>query len=423
VLVLKPGVYLDCSAQAQLRFLTSDSPRTIEPEQLRDAESLALGELSEEPAWVRELMEENLVIAGDDTLDPMVAAALERLDRRFAWTGTDDSARHRILGAHARRRRLQRAMGQHPALPETVVRRARLAGSSPRDILVLGDDDMVSLALAAAGHRVSVVDGDPYLVRLLKQQSQRLGLEISVRRWDFRQAMPEDLRESFELVFTDPMSSAACLPLFVNRALSALRPEGTVWVAVNRPAARIFDVHRRETRAGLVEHFTDFNHYYTADLQLSAYVSDLYGLTRLAPTCPTLAPEEGFYGSDLYDEETYGRRLSSRFVIRDIELELADLLHIQTLVDEAKALAGIEFDDTLVHWHEDYRTFVGLLPGGRVMSISVSHEHRACEMLLTPPDDAIERVFQACLMSLYCRGDEASHQISRLRSELSSQLT
>ena len=69
-----------------------------------------------------------------------------------------------LLAAHARRKRFFERVGQCPILPETALRRALLVGDAAevgvKDVLCLGDDDLVSVALATLGHRVTVYDID-----------------------------------------------------------------------------------------------------------------------------------------------------------------------------------------------------------------------------------------------------------------------
>lgn len=434
---LAPGVVLDANRSGQLHLcrVTSDGRLLVPREHIPIIEAAALGEAAcqapptAEPEgadatadYLGGLVEQQWLVQGGSPSWPIMEAGLRRLDRRFSWTGALDLPGYdAAVELHAGRRRLRRSLGQYPAMPETVARRASLLGGKKLKVLALGDDDLLGMVLAGLGHQVVSVDADPHLVKYIQKTSAERGLTLDSRLWDFRQSVPEDLLDRFDVVFTDPMSSAACLPLFTDRALACTRQEGRIFVCVNHPAAALFDQHRRETRVTLNAHHTDFNHYYTTFLTLSPYTSDLYELGKGAAAGPNLGPAEGFYGTGLYDEQRYGMRPASRFVLKDINLELSELLHLRTLVEEALNVLDMELVDEALEWSEDVRTYVALLPGGRVVCIAVHIAHRLCELFTSPRHEDIERVFEVGLMSLFGGGDVA-HKISRVRGGFGSTL-
>jgi len=428
MIVLKPGVYIDKIPSAVLlRDIATESDRTVDEEHSPQLEKIALGDFEDrdvaqlaEP--LTELLKTGWLVHADSNLDPVVASSLLQLDRRFAWAGDVDCERTAFIRAtHASRRRMLRSMGQYPALPETVARRVRLAGNTPLDILVLGDDDLLSPALAKAGHRVTVIEADPFLVKFLKHKAKREHLEIDVHRWDMRTPMPEKLLGRFDVAFSDPMSGPACLGLFMDRAFSGLKLGGTLWMCVNNPAARVFDVHRRQTKAALLTHYTDFNHYYSAFMTVAAYVSDMYGLEKLEPTKAVLAPSDRFLGSGLFDEVKYGMRASSRFVLRDINLKYAQLSHVRAVMEEAKTQAGIGICEEVFHWNEKHRTYAAILDGGRVLWVNVLEEPSSVHMMISPPDEKIERCFENALMSVYMK-EGVQPATKRMRNPMATEL-
>lgn len=427
MLVLTPGAYLDRTPRrTQLRMLTSGVTRTIPDDCTPQIERLVLGlptELSETTSALNAaLTKEGWWIEGEDPHDPLLEEAVRKLDTLFDWAGGRELPGYDLaVATHARRRRLLRSLGQYPALPETVARRAALMGTEPQKILLLGDDDLLGLTLASIGHAVTIVDADAPLLAFIDAQAARADVTVETHKVDLRLAMPGDWAGAFDVVFTDPMSSKACLSLFVDRALGAVKPGGTVWTCVSTAGARWFDVHRRETRAVLRTHFADFNHYYTPYLTLSPYVSDLYALRRDEMTRPSVAHDEGFYDSGLYDEEHYGYRQASRFVIKDIGDQHTELIHLKATIIEALRYAELEVDDELYHWDEDYHAYLALLAGGQVLSVAINVERKSCELLLAPPDDDLERVLQAALMSVY-RGSDASASVRRVRTPFAAEL-
>ncbi len=79
-------------------------------------------------------------------------------------------------------------------------------------------------------------------------------------------------------------------------------------------------------------------------------------------------------------------------------------------------------DDELYHWDEDYRAYLALLPGGRVLSIAVNVSEMSCEVLMSPPEDDLERVVQAALLSVFRGKGNASASVRRVRSLFAAEL-
>jgi predicted methyltransferase len=120
--------------------------------------------------------------------------------------------------------KLRRVLRMHEA--------GALAG---RRVLVLGDDDLVSVAVAvfaglvgpgARPRRLAVVDCDRdllgYLAGLLADQ----GFAADVIDHDLREPLPGSLAAAFDVVTTDPPYTVAGAELFLSRAVTALAGGG-----------------------------------------------------------------------------------------------------------------------------------------------------------------------------------------------------
>ncbi len=99
-----------------------------------------------------------------------------------------------------------------------------------KDIIVLGDDDLVSLALALTRRprRVVVLEIDERLVRFIEEQKaahQLTALEIV--QHDLREPLPEALCGRFDVFVTDPTESFVGFRAFTERGLLALRGAGS----------------------------------------------------------------------------------------------------------------------------------------------------------------------------------------------------
>lgn len=154
-------------------------------------------------------------------------------------------------------------LDQSHGLPETALRRALLmyreGALEGKDVLILGDDDLVSVAVGliqGSGHRdqglgvevestrqgaesgqqgaggvrwvrrLVVVDVDGRFLEHIAAAGRRWGFAVETLQHDLRDPLPEALRGAFDTVETDPPYTLPGLRLFLSRALEALRPGG-----------------------------------------------------------------------------------------------------------------------------------------------------------------------------------------------------
>jgi predicted methyltransferase len=198
---------------------------------------------------------------------------------------------------------IRRELDQVYATPESVVRRARFLvaeGCAEGSLLFLGDDDLSSVAthLLAPGAELAVLEVDPALVAVLTEAG------VSAREHDLREPVPKALRDR-DAVFTDPPYAIEGFALFVARAIEALRPGGTLYLAFGasrRAPDRALAKQRLLAECGLVirEVRRDFTEYEGAE-SIGAR-SDLWVL-RITPQ--TRVPR-------IADGELYTRRKPKR---------------------------------------------------------------------------------------------------------------
>ena len=97
-----------------------------------------------------------------------------------------------------------------------------------KKILVLGDDDLVSVALAltALPKEVVVLDIDGRLIEFISSIAKRENLRITALKLDLTQPLTENMLHSFDTFITDPPDTLYALKLFLLRGMSALKGEG-----------------------------------------------------------------------------------------------------------------------------------------------------------------------------------------------------
>jgi hypothetical protein len=91
-------------------------------------------------------------------------------------------------------------------------------------ILLLGDDDFVSIELAEAGFRnITAIDIDKRIISDIKKTADERCLKLRLAVHDLRKPVPLELMDDYDLVFFDPEYSPEGLELFLSAALNFTR--------------------------------------------------------------------------------------------------------------------------------------------------------------------------------------------------------
>jgi predicted methyltransferase len=99
---------------------------------------------------------------------------------------------------------------------------------SNKDLLVLGDDDLISIAAALTGlpRKVTVVEIDRRLTDFIDGVAEDYVLPIRTVALDLRLPLPAEFRRAFDTFITDPPDTAPGQILFLSRGISGLRGAG-----------------------------------------------------------------------------------------------------------------------------------------------------------------------------------------------------
>jgi N4-bis(aminopropyl)spermidine synthase len=206
-------------------------------------EGLPFDEVVRRTALPRRAVEEALRALGDDVetvadrvrLRPGIADVLAR--RLADDGGREDGdappaellARIEQLVRHAPRPKHE--LDHVAATPETVARRAlvlhRMYALRGRRVLLVGDRDLTSLALALVDPtiEIAVADIDDDVLAYIDQRPEAQG-RIRCAFADFRLGLPPHLRSWADLAVTDPPYTPDGIALFVRRALEGLADLG-----------------------------------------------------------------------------------------------------------------------------------------------------------------------------------------------------
>jgi N4-bis(aminopropyl)spermidine synthase len=184
-----------------------------------------------------------------------------------------------------------------------VLRMHEAGALAGQQILLLGDDDLISVAIAwfaaetgltGAPRRVTVLDTDPDVLGWARQQVSGSGVAVEFVRHDLRRPLPDGLRGGFDVACTDPPYTMAGAELFLSRAASGLSPEPGRDVFFSFGARRPAETLRTQqviAGLGLVIRgmWPGFNEYVGAGVL--AGTSNLYHLRSIGPARPLIGGE------------------------------------------------------------------------------------------------------------------------------------
>lgn len=182
-----------------------------------------------------------------------------------------------------------------------------------RRIVLLGDDDLVSVAIArfarltgtaASIRQLTVIDTDTAVLEWIARQAAGTDVEVRLVEHDLRRPLPDGLAGSFDVACTDPPYTVPGAELFLSRAVSALEPRPGQHVffsfGARRPAETLA-TQRLIADLGLVVRSVtpNFNSYFGAGIL--AGTSHLYHLRSSAETAPLI---EDTYNGPLYTADS-----------------------------------------------------------------------------------------------------------------------
>jgi predicted methyltransferase len=213
--------------------------------------------------------------------------------------------------------------------------RGDLAG---RDLLVLGDDDLVGLAAALTGlpRRVVVLEIDERLNDFMRAAASAAGVPLTVETVDLRLPLPPSITRSFDTFFTDPPDTLAGLELFIGRGLEGLRGPGcagyfgaTVIEASFRTWRALQARLVSSYRVAITDLVRDFSTYENWDYLVGSVRDDLPPLRH--------PPAGHWYRSALYRLETFEDSVLEAAAVDEATLYVGteSLLHTRSKQDVA----------------------------------------------------------------------------------------
>jgi len=204
--------------------------------------------------------------------------------------------------------------------------RGDLAG---KEILIIGDDDMLSIALALTGlpKRVVVLEVDTRVNAFVNKVAKERNLPISAHDFDVRKPFPLQFKGQFDVFNCDPVETVEGFKLFVSAGLMSLKGIGSVCyfglTSLEAGVSKWFKIQESLLQMNLVTtdirrnfneyEVTHFDSTFTIDQKLGDntrqhtwYWSALWRTEAIAQPKPAVIVNGKHIDFDIYrDEETW----------------------------------------------------------------------------------------------------------------------
>ncbi|MEM3703465.1 MAG: bis-aminopropyl spermidine synthase family protein [Candidatus Bathyarchaeia archaeon] len=97
-----------------------------------------------------------------------------------------------------------------------------------KEIVLIGDDDLLSVALALTGlpSRVTVLDIDKRLGDFLQSVNKSYGFNVEFFEYNVAEPLPRELRGKFDVFSSEPLETVSGLKAFIMRGVTCLKENG-----------------------------------------------------------------------------------------------------------------------------------------------------------------------------------------------------
>jgi len=199
---------------------------------------------------------------------------------------------------------------QGPLNPSAALRKVAFAINNGdiinKNVICVGDDDVLSLILALTGlpRFVAVVDIDEDILNLIKKYAKKLKVKVPIKTYlcDLTKPVPKILKGKFDTFLTQPPDTVLGFTLFVSRGVEFLKPQpGMIGYAglttIACPRLGLLEIQKILTKMNLL--ITDM---------LSKFCDYLPGETEIekveVPGYVPYPPKKSWYISDLIRTKT-----------------------------------------------------------------------------------------------------------------------
>ena len=138
-------------------------------------------------------------------------------------------------------------------------------------LIILGDDDLTSIAAALSGmpRHITVLEIDERLLHFISQVASNYGFKdlITLHKYDVQRPLPNEAIRGSDVFFTDPVETLSGITLFLSRCAEALKGKGCSGyfglTHLEASRAKWHEIQRRllEMKFAITDIIRDFHEY------------------------------------------------------------------------------------------------------------------------------------------------------------------
>ncbi len=128
-------------------------------------------------------------------------------------------------------------------IPKDTVKRAAYMNSwadlEGKSVFILGDDDLLSLALALTNlpSSITVLDIDKRVVDYINNKAKNMSVKLEAYEYNVKEPLPETFIEKYDVFSSEPLETYSGLRAFLLRGTLALKKGGSAYVGLSRSEA------------------------------------------------------------------------------------------------------------------------------------------------------------------------------------------
>jgi len=174
-----------------------------------------------------------------DSWECLIDICIEQVARNRKLLGSNTISKADLAPFAPRgKRKFSRSLNQLPCTKATLKSRLEIVRENCKldeAILLLGDDDLLSVMLLEAGYSdITVIDVDPHLLRCIEEEAARTyGKSINTALHDLRDPLPKGLLRNYRFVILDPPCTPEGLQLFLQRGIELTMPSPQFFVCTH----------------------------------------------------------------------------------------------------------------------------------------------------------------------------------------------
>jgi len=259
---------------------------------------------------------------------------------------------------------------QSRSTPETVIKRALLmlknGDVEGKRIVILGDDDGVSIALAylQCAKEIFVIDIDSRILKLIDDFSAHYQLNdiLHTQLWDIRTSFPKKWRQKYDVFETDPPYTVSGFKLFLNQAINLMNfkygASGYISFGAKTPQKTwVCQQHLLSSGFSINEFIQEFNRYHGATLL--GNTSDMYVVSSVPQKIRLIETKE--FESTIYtfdEEKTKGHPSKGYQIIAEFygvkSAFLNDIKRLKALLKIGIIESGLSLEEIFTKEYSPY---------------------------------------------------------------------